>query len=104
MLPLNSLPDWSHTMRFKTQTPYLICLTVVGLLCPTSHAQVASGAGSISGTITDSSGANVAGAAVSVIQVATQVTRTAVTDPEGRYYALSLAPGEYQVKVRMNGF
>ncbi|HUQ94366.1 MAG TPA: carboxypeptidase regulatory-like domain-containing protein [Bryobacteraceae bacterium] len=73
-------------------------------LTPGSFAQVASGAGSISGTIADSSGANIAGAAVNVIHVSTQVTRSTVTDSEGRYYALSLPPGEYEVQVRVSGF
>ncbi len=85
----------------KKPVQILVCLV---LASQASNAQVASGAGSISGTISDSSGANIAGAAVSVTRTSTQVTRSTVTDEAGRYYVLSLPPGDYQLQVRSSGF
>jgi len=90
---------FEHTIRVSIRL--VVCLA---LACTASRAQVASGAGSISGTISDSSGAKIAGAAVSVTRISTQVTRSTVTDDAGRYYVLSLPPGDYQVQVRSNGF
>jgi len=49
----------------------------------------------ISGTAKDASGAVVPGVTVSVKNVATSVSRSAVTDSEGRYTVPELAPGSY---------
>ncbi|MFN0172563.1 MAG: carboxypeptidase regulatory-like domain-containing protein [Bryobacteraceae bacterium] len=91
------------TRTVMTNLP-VACFVLACLLPRASHAQIASGAGSISGTITDTSGGSVTGASVSVIQVATQVARTTLTDTAGRYHVPSLTPGEYLLQVRVVGF
>ena len=58
----------------------------------------------IVGTVKDPQGAVVAGANVSVINVATGVQNQAVTDSQGSYQALELPIGTYKVKVEHNGF
>ncbi len=60
--------------------------------------------GSIQGTVIDSSGAAIAGAAVIVRNVGTGDTREMVTDPHGRYHAPLLPPGEYEVRTTLAGF
>src|SRR5450432_2333619 len=55
--------------------------------------------GTIRGTVTDPSGAVVAGAQVSVTNVNTASTRTAATGSEGLYAFTDLQPGVYEVKV-----
>ena len=60
--------------------------------------------GSIQGTVTDSSGAAIAGATVIVRNVGTGDTREMVTDPHGRYHAPLLPPGEYEVRTSLSGF
>jgi len=59
---------------------------------------------SISGTVTDSSGAAVAGATVTVQDVNTSFTRSTSTDAAGRYEVLALPVGEYEVRAEKPGF
>jgi hypothetical protein len=56
------------------------------------------------GTITDPTGAVVAGAAVSITQTATGVRRTTQTAADGKYEVRYLVPGEYSIEVRAQGF
>jgi outer membrane receptor for ferrienterochelin and colicin len=60
--------------------------------------------GQISGTVTDSSDALVAGARVTATAVATQATRTATTDTSGHYVFLALPPAAYKVAIEAKGF
>ncbi len=53
--------------------------------------------GNIQGTVTDPSGAAVAQAKVSLINVVTKVSATTTTDASGDYRFLSLAPGSYKI-------
>ncbi|HYA16344.1 MAG TPA: carboxypeptidase-like regulatory domain-containing protein, partial [Bryobacteraceae bacterium] len=59
--------------------------------------------GAIQGTVTDSSGAAVPNAAVSVKDPAHGVDRSTVTDSAGIYYVPSLPVGTYSVGVTANG-
>ncbi len=60
--------------------------------------------GSISGTVTDATGAPVAGAKVTVTVPATGATREAVTDSNGHYVVPLLGVGNYTVRVEQQGF
>jgi hypothetical protein len=60
--------------------------------------------GNIQGTVEDPSGAAVAQAKVTLINVATQVSATTNTDASGSYRFLSLAPGSYKITVEAIGF
>lgn len=60
--------------------------------------------GRILGTVTDQTGAILAGAVVSVIDTQRGVARTVVTDSAGAYDAPNLTPSTYTVKVEMKGF
>jgi hypothetical protein len=60
--------------------------------------------GRILGTVTDQSGAVMAGATVTVIDTQRGVTRTLTTDPAGEYNAPTLIPGTYTVRVEAKGF
>jgi hypothetical protein len=66
------------------------------------HAQVAGG--TLSGTITDPSGAVVANAQVVIKNSATGVTTSVTTNADGFYSAANLLPGEYEVAVSATGF
>jgi len=59
---------------------------------------------SLSGTVTDPSGAALSGAAVAAKNVDTQTVRSAVTDAEGRYRFFSLPVGEYELRCAKAGF
>ena len=60
--------------------------------------------GSISGVITDSSGAVVPGAKVTVTDVGKGISRSVATDGAGRYQAPGLIPGNYEIQAQMEGF
>jgi hypothetical protein len=68
-----------------------------------SHAQTA-GNGSISGTVTDASGAVVPNAPVVITDTDTGVTRTIATDGAGAYTASFLQPGHYEVVLGGGSF
>ena len=59
---------------------------------------------SLSGTVTDPSGAVVAGARVTVHSIGTGLDRVIDTDSAGLYDVPSLQPGDYKVEVKAPGF
>src|SRR3984957_2617583 len=66
------------------------------------HAQVAGG--SISGTVTDSSGRAINKVEITITNLATGVTRVLTTNDEGFYSAPNLLPGTYELKFSASGF
>jgi outer membrane receptor protein involved in Fe transport len=60
--------------------------------------------GAISGTVTDSSGAVVSGANVTVTSLGTGAARTTTTNETGFYVVSNLAPGDYEITVAAKGF
>ena len=60
--------------------------------------------GNITGVVTDSSGAAIAGAAVSLNSPSTGLTRSAVTNSQGQYLFPDLAVGQYAITVSQAGF
>src|SRR6266481_981930 len=60
--------------------------------------------GRILGTVTDQSGGYVAGAKVTVTDVARGTNRALVSDDAGGYVAIGLLPGTYKVRVEAKGF
>ncbi|PYS71369.1 MAG: TonB-dependent receptor, partial [Acidobacteria bacterium] len=77
-------------------------LFAVALACISISGQTIFGR--ISGTVTDSSGAVVPNAAVTVTNSSTNAARTAVTDEGGFYTVTNLPAGTYTVSVERNGF
>jgi len=80
--------------------------TVLALLLTlnpfTLRAQVVGG--TISGKITDASGAAISGAKVSIRNVATDVSTTTTTNAQGIYSVPNLLPGDYEARISMTGF
>lgn len=70
--------------------------------CVPLEAQVSGG--TISGTVTDSSGAVIPNAQLSVRNVATGVATTAVSNADGLYTVPNLLAGTYEVTVSASGF
>jgi len=60
--------------------------------------------GTITGTITDSTGAAIAGAAIEVTNTETGVNTPTVSTPTGAYTVPNLQPGAYSVNVTAPGF
>jgi len=63
-----------------------------------------SSAGTVTGTVTDSSGAAVPDAAVTLTDAATGGARSATTNDKGTYIFPYVNPGSYSVKVSKQGF
>ncbi len=85
--------------------------TVLVLLAATLFAAGASrlmaqtpSTGALAGTVTDPSGAVIAGATVTLTDTATGQVRTATTDANGSYKFGLLAPGTYSVEFADTGF
>jgi hypothetical protein len=82
----------------------LLTLFLAGVFCATVAAQTATVSGSLAGTVTDSTGAVIAGAQVRLLNIATNHVRTVSTDAQGLYRATDLAIGTYEVRVEHAGF
>jgi len=88
--------------RAKTSLWALTAVLAVLWSCSLATAQTA---GTITGTVTDESGAVVPGANVKITNVGTGVlARTTVTGPSGIFVAEALPVGTYQVSVEASGF
>ncbi|MGD0156481.1 MAG: carboxypeptidase regulatory-like domain-containing protein [Terracidiphilus sp.] len=74
-----------------------VCVCIPGRL-------FAQGFGSINGTVTDTSGAVVAGAEVTATQAATGIKSTTTTGSEGNFVFPILAPSVYNVSATRQGF
>ncbi|OJV40277.1 MAG: hypothetical protein BGO25_03795 [Acidobacteriales bacterium 59-55] len=81
------------------------CLFSLMMLCvPRTLLGQGVTAGSIQGTITDTSGAVIPGATVTITNVGTNVRHTVTTHSSGDYAVGNLAVARYQVRVAMPGF
>ena len=80
----------------------VLMIAALVLLCSAAWAQTTKG--SISGVITDPSGAIVQNASVTATPVAGGESRSATTGDHGEYRIELLPPGEYTVTVKASGF
>ena len=90
----------------RTLQAFVSCaaLTLTFALITSSTVFAQTGAGSVTGIITDQSGANVPGATVTATNQATNVAYTAVVNEAGNYTVTSLPVGTYVVKSELSGF
>lgn len=75
---------------------FLLCLPL-----PFALAQVSA---TLSGTVTDQSGAAVLGAEVTARNLDTALSRSTITDRTGRYQLFALPVGRYEIRVKKDGF
>lgn len=80
----------------------MIVVLALALSGATTYAQTV--LGTILGTVTDSSGAVVRGAKVTVTQIATGLGRTGFTNDVGEYSFPQLPTGPYKVEAELTGF
>jgi len=88
-------------MRFKTA---LRCFFVFVLVVCSASVSFAQFSGAVTGVVQDATGAAVPKANVVLVQIGTEVTRAAVTDSNGGFNFVSLAPGAYEVSAEAGGF
>jgi hypothetical protein len=93
------------TGMFRRNTVVAMMAMLVALLCPSAllHAQLA-GTGTISGTVSDASGAVVGGALVTATNTGTGLKSSQTTPSSGAYTLSALPPGEYILDVQSKGF
>src|SRR5207249_2079994 len=86
----------------RSLVSFLSLLLALHLLPTTAFAQT--GAASLTGIVSDQSGAKVPGATVTATNQATNVAYTAVSNEAGNYTVTSLPVGLYVVKTELSGF
>lgn len=82
----------------------LALLSLVVFSTLSSNLAHGQGLGSITGTITDPSGAAIVSAQITVTQIGTGLAREAATDAGGYYFVPSLRPADYTVTIKARGF
>ena len=95
---------WVASRDGRTSRAFRIPFVVLTLMAISASALAQSTAGRILGTLTDQSGAAVAGAAVVVTDTQRGTSRTVTTDESGSYAVPDLQPGTYKIRVEAKGF
>jgi hypothetical protein len=97
-----SLPGKAIRSRLQGASPLLTALLGIFLIPLSAFSQ--GNQGTIEGGIFDQTGGAIAGAMVTVTDVARGVSRSLTTDDAGQYVAASLNPGTYTVRAEAKGF
>src|SRR5579872_3959141 len=90
-------------MNVRTKCLYLIaplCLMIAAAMSLKAQAVY----GNLIGTVTDPSGAVVAGAKVTARSVNQNISTTATTNDSGNYTMAQLPPGQYEITEEKAGF
>jgi hypothetical protein len=98
-----NLSGWcsrAHSIRLLAVPLFAVFLFLLsgGSVC----GQVVTG--TLTGTVTDSTGATIPNAKVAITELSTNSERTTASSTDGRYDIPYLAPGEYRVEVSAAGF
>src|ERR1700722_18523216 len=89
-------------MRMPTRSiPYFLLVFLFPAI-PTLHAQ--SNSGTVTGTVTDPSGAVIPGATVAIQNPVSGLQRTATTDSSGHFQFINLPHNTYHVTAAATGF
>ena len=73
-------------------------------LCAGFAVQAQQSTATIVGNVTDTTGASIVGAVVTVTNTGTNASRTTKSDDDGKYTVPSLAPGPYKLSISMPSF
>jgi hypothetical protein len=82
----------------------MLCASLSSVMAPVAHAQATVSTGSIQGTVTDSTGATVAAAKITITDKDTGKSLKTTTNDDGSYSSGTLQPGNYGVKIEAPGF
>ncbi len=91
------MPGFKKFARILFIGGVIAALSVIGPLAQTAR-------GTITGTVSDASGAVIPGVEVTITNVGTGIARTAVTTDTGLYRVTNLSPSQYTVKASLTGF
>lgn len=91
-------------IRLLEKRSFVLFLALILFLLFASRAPGQIGTGSVTGIVTDASGAVVPDAVVAVTNVDTNVSRVTTSTSSGDYAVTGLLPGRYSVSVKKDGF
>src|SRR5713101_1108218 len=94
----------NNSNRWLGVSAWLIFSACVLVVLSFATAVFASPTGSIVGTVKDPSGASISGAELTLTNLATNDKTEAVSDSNGNFQFLQLAPAEYSLVVQSTGF
>ena len=98
-------PNFKHIRICASSLFFVLIAVCAASLVYISPASAQSGStGSIVGQVADQQNAVVPGADVSLVDVATNSSRTTITNEAGRYTFANVPPGTYNLLVSMAGF
>lgn len=81
-----------------------IAVAVVLAITSVGHAQADAASATLTGVLTDATGAVLPGATVTVSSLERGTTRSSLTDEVGAYRVLLLEPGPYDLRLELAGF
>ena len=90
-----------RSFRVVFLSSFVLCALVFS--SPAAYAQ-ATNTGTIVGQVKDPSGAAIAGATVTITDLATRISRGTTTNTEGRYILVDVTPSVYDVTITQQGF
>src|SRR6185369_7087056 len=82
----------------------IVFALVVFSIAANLFSQSQTSSGDIRGTIVDSTGGVLPGAAITITNIDTRVERSATSDTFGNFRVFLLTPGEYELKIQLAGF
>jgi hypothetical protein len=102
----SQIPIALRRRSFRCDAPGWVFVAALLMVSGFLSGSVARGqvSASLTGVVTDASGAPVPDAAIAARHVETGAERSTVTDDAGRYQLLALAVGEYEVSAEKAGF
>ena len=86
------------------RTLWSACIVLALTFCLQTPVRAQAVTGTILGTVTDASGAVIAGAKVTITEVNTGVSRSTQANGSGNYTFPDVAPGNYSVAFQQDGF
>jgi len=92
------------TKKWMTAVSRAVMTLAVVLVLMTGAARAQEFRGTISGAVTDPTGAVVPGATVKIREVQTGTVNTTTSDADGQYVVPFLLPGEYEITITAKGF
>jgi hypothetical protein len=103
--PIESLDlSLEEAMYIRNLNVVLVLLLVVCVVGAVPAWAQSTSTGTVAGSVSDASGAVVAGATVTMTDIATSTQRTTTSNATGRYIVVDVNPGMYNVTVAKAGF
>src|SRR5260370_16768107 len=93
-----------HKLKVAVPLSLACVMLLLGVVAGTKRAEAQVSGATLSGVVTDTSGALVPNAAITITNTDTGTTRNLTSNTEGFYSAPNLNPGIYEVKVSAKGF